>query len=93
MIKVLEIIASILGLLATLAPRFIGKGETTTLSHVLRVAETAIQVGTGALAELEALDAQLKAMVAADRDPTEDEWTALWDRSAATHKAIVNTVI
>lgn len=56
----------------------------------IELAGRLIQKGSEADAALRALEAQIRRMVAEQREPTEQEWESLRARSDAVHHAIQN---
>lgn len=52
---------------------------------LLLAAASLIERGEAGATELEALTAQIEAMIEANRDPTPEEWAALHARSDAAH--------
>lgn len=87
MMALIEVIASIVGLVATLLPKVVG-GDTSLLERILRTAEQSLLTGGEALEKLQAIDAHLKEMVAQGRDPTEEEWSVLTIRAQSLHDEI-----
>lgn len=59
-----------------------------SVEDILNAAATFIERGEAGAEQLKALTDQIKAMVAANRDPTADEWAALKARSDAAHAII-----
>lgn len=87
MIRWLEIVGSILGLVIQLLPRLKG-GDSGLLERVLATVQAATMTTASSAADLEALEAQLEAMVAEGRDPTEEEWEILSAKAESLHRAI-----
>lgn len=61
------------------------------LQGILSGAAALVRAGDAALPELQALTDQVKAMVSADRDPTDAEWAELTARSNAANAIIQGT--
>jgi hypothetical protein len=77
----LTLIATLVGQLALIArdPALGYRGQAIT--EALALISTLVTKGEEARAELEALAAQIQAMVAEDREPSKTEWQSLRDLS------------
>lgn len=77
----LTLIATLVGQLALISkdPALGYRGQA--LTEALALLGTLVAKGEQARAELEALAAQIQAMVAANREPTKEEWGSLRDLS------------
>lgn len=84
----LQLIAVLVGQLATIAkdPALGYRGQAIT--EALALLSTIFAKGEAARAELEALAARIAEMVAADREPTKEEWQGLRDLSRAHHEVL-----
>lgn len=73
----LTLIATLVGQLALISkdPALGYRGQA--LTEALALLGTLVAKGEEARAELEALAAQIQGMVAADREPTKEEWNSL----------------
>lgn len=77
----LTLVATLVGQLALISrdPALGYRGQA--LTEALALLGTLVAKGEQARAELEALSAQIQAMVAVGREPTKDEWRSLRDLS------------
>jgi hypothetical protein len=88
----LTLIATLIGQLALISrdPALGYRGQA--LTETLALLGALVARGEEARAELEALAAQIQAMVAADREPTKAEWTGLRDLSKG-YNEVFNPVV
>lgn len=86
----LPVVAQVAGLIATTAR---STASMNSAPAYLDLLAAIVGAGTSTYARLVELKALVQQMVLEDREPTNDEWVAMFKRSNDAHAAIQNTVI
>lgn len=87
----LNVIAEILGVVGGIAGGLPTVGALGAIGSVAVLVSTLIKQGEAGAERLKQLNGELQGMVAAGRNPTEAEFTALKSRSDIAHRKIQST--